>query len=561
MKKMEAFDVNQDKYPSGQVAGGSYDSREIQRDTEEWKYVEFLMKSSIKNDISIQKIITLSNEHTKIRFLKQAEDKVSTYAWNYGYMIQDSNFGKFKMNELEIGPNGLDFWTGVLPDDLTEEHSQGLLEGRDIILSKIIIGRAFVKFYKEKQELINFENSQKNLKPPEYDSVLLWNQQEPKKTFTAQKSFKYRIFNSESVLPLYHIILSPKETAPKESGIKFCNECGTLVARFFCTACNADLCEEDYNNIHNPENKFLFGNHTKEKIDPNKPGMCECNNNRECIYYCMECQIPMCDYCKMVGTHSKGISASHELVEIGKLWGEMNPDKNKMVSSMDDCRKIAVKCLNKIVSDAQAMKKTQYESAKKALQEEIDKEMDYAAEVATKYIRKDTMYANYILMIKSITIWLDSYFCEREAFLKPNYFQEYTWIWLYHYYLVNKVLENVQFLNPNFEPLYLNQLKLHSASIFKIIKFILDEGAIDQEEEVIFRDNKGRLSQSGKTRSATQKVKKSNETESSPFNKISPKQVRARQSIQEKNNRHIVTLVSKMLPKNEIECGKVTEDN
>lgn len=235
-------------------------------------------------------------------------------------------------------------------------------ENYTVLLCKVVIGKTYSKLTSKEshQEFLKAadpNNNFKKLMNVNYDSLLILSQEESlsginynyfnsnlnnnnlinninsnnqnnyysnnnfknneNKKFVPLKCFRYRIFDIESVLPLYCITINLRNTIINTNdnynnndynfnynsinlslnktlnGIRLCYECNSNIGNIYCLECDVYLCEEDYNKIHktsydsininnnnNNENlnninlMQLLENHSILKVNRNKPGNC-----------------------------------------------------------------------------------------------------------------------------------------------------------------------------------------------------------------------------------------------------------------------------------------------
>jgi hypothetical protein len=559
MRKGDIIDF-ENKFLGGGVSNKNQDNdeKEITKFSEEWKYVDFLLKSSVSTDASIQRLLAINNQNMKIKFDKLSEGKTTINAWININQLGDINYmKKIKLNGFDIPPTGLDFWTGSVVDEIQEEQYQ---ENDNIyILCKIVVGRTYIKIIKNKTEINNIDNV-KALKPPEYDSVLFWSKENSEKStqFTPLKCYRYRIFDTESVLPLYYVFFNMKDLNNQISAIRICDECNQLPACFYCVDCDAELCEDDFNSIHSPDNKQLFNFHTKVKIEKNRPGICDCENKNPVEYYCNECNKSICSYCKILGSHSKGLALEHQLEEIDVVWRSKSPETNEIFAEAEAVRKNrAYEFLSKISKSTELMRYNVLSEARKELDNEFKKEFIYSHDKSRQLISEDVQVINQLIILKSLVTWISEYFYERENFFKENKNnREVIWIWGFHLQFVNDHMSNVVKISNEYVDLRHVSFENKSLNKFSIIKLFLDDDFSENVDDSKTAKRINRMSiVNNKVIVVVGGLQEiiSEKQDFKPSSALKVKNLKGRPSLENSNNKSIVKLIGEILIKKDLD--------
>lgn len=535
------------------------EEKELVKSSEDWKYVDFLLKSSISTEASITRLLSINNQNMKIKFDKLSEGKVTINAWVNMNQVGDSNFyKKIKLNGFDISPNGMDFWTGSISEDTTEE---GIQETDNVyILCKIIVGRAFIKILKNKGDINNLDPT-KSVRPEGYDSVLFWikeNNSEKSTQFTPLKCYKYRIYESELVLPNYFVFFGMKDSLNSISAIRICDECNALPATIYCVDCDAELCEDDYNSIHSPDNKPLFNFHNKLKIEKNRPGQCDCENKYQAEYYCEDCNKTICSYCKILGSHSKGLALEHNLIEINFEWKNRSPENNQLFPNLEQLRKKAHDFLSKINESTKYMRNHILLEAKNELETEFKKEFNYAVNTSKKLISDDIQIINQLVILKSTVTWISEYFYERENFFKENKNnREVIWIWGFHLQFVNNHMSNIIKIDNAYADLKKVSFINRELNKFGLIKLYLDEDYSDmnnnKEDTFVHtskRNNRLSIVNNKVIMFVNGNYYMEEENKNKPSQIMNVKHLKGRPSLEGANNKNIIKLIGEVLIKN-----------
>ena len=104
----------------------------IQKYSEDWRFVEFHLKSSISSEVEIQKIGMIPNQHMMINFEKRTKNKLFTYAWkNFRTQDDKNSITKLRSRGFEVPKDGMDFIVGSLYDENSDEDSDSNSESDD----------------------------------------------------------------------------------------------------------------------------------------------------------------------------------------------------------------------------------------------------------------------------------------------------------------------------------------------------------------------------------------------------------------------------------------------
>jgi hypothetical protein len=143
---------------------------------------------------------------------------------------------------------------------------------------------------------------------------------------------KFRIFSAQSVAPRYLVTFDREGV---EGGIKplFCDMCATKTAEVYCRHEDANLCKDCDKDVHsnkllakhkrvplrcsNDAETLAAGGNNNLEIFKSK---CPFHNNMDVEFFCPECDVPVCIYCKMVGSHSTGAFNNHRLIGVRVAW-------------------------------------------------------------------------------------------------------------------------------------------------------------------------------------------------------------------------------------------------
>ena len=142
----------------------------------------------------------------------------------------------------------------------------------------------------------------------------------------------FRTFEKNGVVPRYLVTF---EREGVEGGVKqlFCDMCSSTLAEVYCRHEDANLCRDCDKEVHcnkllakhkrvplrcsNDAETLAAGGNNNLEIFKSK---CPFHNNMDVEFFCPECDVPVCIYCKMVGSHSTGAFNNHRLIGVRVAW-------------------------------------------------------------------------------------------------------------------------------------------------------------------------------------------------------------------------------------------------
>lgn len=131
---------------------------------------------------------------------------------------------------------------------------------------------------------------------------------------------EYVIKNSAQLLPTYLVTFSYDPEKERQSRERpQCDNCENALATVFCAADNANLCTKCDNTAHASK---LTSRHIRTPIGQGADvfGFCRHHKDKLVEFFCPECHVPVCVHCKMVGNHSSGDAARHQLVSVAESY-------------------------------------------------------------------------------------------------------------------------------------------------------------------------------------------------------------------------------------------------
>lgn len=167
-----------------------------------------------------------------------------------------------------------------------------------------------------------------------------------KKNFGLNKSFRYRIFDSTNILPMFFVMFNPQSSLPAFSSRILCQECEIKDADHYCKNDDCYFCAECSNHIHLERH---MTDHEKIPVRKSqKPGKCYFDQDKDVEFFCRNCNLPICSYCKVIGSHSSIEANSHLFEDITSAFLRFSPESNEVIKFSEEKRKKAFENLVKI---------------------------------------------------------------------------------------------------------------------------------------------------------------------------------------------------------------------
>ena len=292
---------------------------EISENSDEWKTVEFHLKSSIASEIKIDKIVSVKNTIT----FNQFESLTNTHLWSYGwYNLKGDDYDvlmkKMREKSFDLPPYGANFKVGAIFDSSNSYEVQSVY-----VLCKIIIGKSFCKLKQEGEK----EMPPIKLDEP-YESYVYCSPEQSAKSqkmsWSMTKPYSYYINKKTHIEPLYAVFFTHIDSFLTNMKSKYmCVQCKLKEAKWYCQRCVNYYCDEcnqliHYgNNVTENNSKSVFKHKECLKVEySTRPGKCSIHPDRDAEYYCEDCKRTICGYCRFKGAHNKGLQSQHLLEDI-----------------------------------------------------------------------------------------------------------------------------------------------------------------------------------------------------------------------------------------------------
>ncbi len=411
---------------------------EISQNSDEWKTVEFHLKSSIASEIKIDRIVSVKNIITYNQFELLTKSSLWAYGW-YNLKGDDYDILMKKMREksFDLPPCGANFKVGAIFDSSNSYEVQSVY-----VLCKIIIGKSFCKLKQEGEK----ENPPIKLDEP-YESYVYCSPEQSAKSqkmsWSMTKPYSYYIYKKSHIEPLYAVFFTHIDSFLTNMKSKYmCIQCKLKEAKYYCPQCVNYYCDECGKLIHgtnvseNTAKSGISHKYTTEISFSTRPGKCSIHPERDAEYYCEDCKRTICGYCRFKGAHSKGLQSQHQLEDI-----YINFNKTRTQNQNDS---------------AEEKKKNGYSSTRKITEQikSIDEKMKLNKRDVTDYYKEKKKEMNtianekklqvfqYIQALREIKrniLYFKEYFTEREKYLlqQKNY-PELAFVWSVHKEIINE---------------------------------------------------------------------------------------------------------------------------
>ena len=419
---------------------------EIFQNSDEWKMVEFHLKSSIASEVKIDKIISVKNTLT----FNQFESLTNSHLWSYGwYNLKGDDYDiqmkKMREHSFELPPQGANFKVGAIFDSSNSYEVQSVY-----VLCKIIIGKSFCKLKQEGEK----ESPPLKLEEP-YESYVYCSPEQSAKSqkmsWSMTKPYSYYINKKSHIEPLFAVFFTHIDSFLTNMKSKYmCVQCTLKEAKVYCQRCVNYYCEDCNKLVHGGSN--VSENNYKGMLDhgepsdvkiTTRPGKCSNHPERDAEFYCEDCKRTICGYCRFKGAHNKGLQSQHQVDDIYNVFTKtINQNQNtdyedKKRSGYTTIRKITDQI--KLIENKMETHRTNdidvaYNDKKKDIKEKSKKakEKVFNNIQALREIKRNLQYFN-------------EYFTDREKYLseQKNY-PELAFVWSVHKEVIQEYLNYME---------------------------------------------------------------------------------------------------------------------
>ena len=405
---------------------------EISQNSDEWKTVEFHLKSSIASEIKIDKIVSVKNTIT----FNQFELLASTHLWSYGwYNLKGDDYDvlmkRMRENSFDLPPYGANFKVGAIFDSSNSYEVQSVY-----VLCKIIIGKSFCKLKQEGEK----EIPPIKLDEP-YESYVYCSPEQSAKSqkmsWSMTKPYSYYINKKSHIEPLYAVFFTHIDSFLTNMKSKYmCVQCKLKEAKWYCQRCVNYYCDEcnqliHYgNNVTENNSKNVFKHKECLKIDySTRPGKCSIHPERDAEYYCEDCKRTICGYCRFKGAHNKGLQSQHQLEDI---YAYFNKSKNQSNDVYEEKKKKGYDNLKKIIEQIKFIEQ-KMESHKTDIEKDYNEKRNEMKKKSQEAKMKVFQYIQALREIKRNLLYFKEYFTDREKYLaEQKNDPELAFVWSVH---------------------------------------------------------------------------------------------------------------------------------
>ena len=416
---------------------------EIFENSDEWKTVEFHLKSSIASEIKIDKIISVKNTLT----FNQFESLTNSHLWSYGWYNlkgDDYNIQMKKMREhsFELPPQGANFKVGAIFDSSNAYEVQSVY-----VLCKIIIGKSFCKLKQEGEK----ESPPLKLDEP-YESYVYCSPEQSAKSqkmsWSMTKPYSYYINKKSHIEPLYAVFFTHIDSVSTNMKSKYmCVQCKSKEAKFYCQPCVNYYCEDCNKLVHGgssvTDNNYKAVLNHENQFSPVKeatrPGKCSKHPERDAEYYCEDCKRTICGYCRFKGAHSKGLQSQHQVDDI---YNALNNIVNRdQTADLEEKKRLGYLATRKITEQITGIDAKMSQLRANEIDSNYDKKKIDMQKKALAAKQKVFNYIQSLREIKRNLLYFKEYFTDREKYVseQKNY-PELAFVWSVHKDVINEYL-------------------------------------------------------------------------------------------------------------------------
>ncbi|KAJ3047942.1 hypothetical protein HK097_011026 [Rhizophlyctis rosea] len=300
-------------------AGGK---TQLSPSTPEFAYLEYGLQLALRAGTArIVAAYALSNPHLTLQFEKRSKDILMLPSWIDATELTGANTEEDVIKrgfQFTSPQTGMKFCVGRFKmsggSPARSKDGKPLRQIRKVLMCRIAVGRAYV---------CDEAEAEGTALPEGYDSFYLKVDStvgRDSKAAVEDYHHEYYIKGSNQVLPMYmvHYDYDPvKERRSREK--PKCENCEEEPATLFCSADAANLCNKCDGQLHMSK---LASRHVRTGIGKGSDvfGHCRHHPDKQIEFFCSQCHIPVCVFCKMVGNHANGEAAKHQLVSVGEAY-------------------------------------------------------------------------------------------------------------------------------------------------------------------------------------------------------------------------------------------------
>ncbi|KAI8618567.1 hypothetical protein BC830DRAFT_1166058 [Chytriomyces sp. MP71] len=294
--------------------------------TSEFAHLEYGLQLALNSSTArIISAYVVSHPKLSTQFEKRCKDILVQNSWIEPSQLIGANTEDEVIRrgfQFAAPSQGIKLSVGVIKSNQAGGHS-GSVHGTEspqvkkILLCKVGIGRA---------QVTDEISAEREVVPEGYDSFYVLNRSRGANGHAMGHDGKsgyhheYVIKSTAQILPMYLVHYefdSVKELKSREK--PKCDNCEAEAATIYCSSDAANLCNKCDMQLHT--SKFA-NRHIRTPIGKGADvfGHCRHHPDKKIEFFCSQCHIPVCVYCKMVGNHANGESAKHQLVSVTEAY-------------------------------------------------------------------------------------------------------------------------------------------------------------------------------------------------------------------------------------------------
>ena len=125
-------------------------------------------------------------------------------------------------------------------------------------------------------------------------------------------------------MPTYVVTCTISSDTHLDRDMVMCCKCGDHPAEKWCLEDQAPFCPECDKDFHDnlQDYRDILTKHNRVMITekPESFGSCTDHETKKVEFFCQTCQVPLCVYCKMLGSHASGDYANHGIIAIENAY-------------------------------------------------------------------------------------------------------------------------------------------------------------------------------------------------------------------------------------------------
>lgn len=327
----------------------------VPRRTPEWGWLEYLLQVSVQSTkLRLRAAWSVANKRLAVECAMRCRGLLQLHAWvPVSELPPDESMQEICQNGFRVGHTGVSFHIGNVR--LPGSHGYGkeakmgrnvrsrgrsMPQGRrlyEFLLCRVGVGRSYLIESAQQADAMDL--------PPEYDSFFV--RHEVQGDPADEENFgvfprhvlhhEYIVRDASQALPIYlvHFEFDPEED--EKLALPLCENCGVQAAKLYCEADDACFCPACDTKVHAVNT--IARNHTRVEINrrPSRPpGRCPDHSEADADEFCLECKVPVCQYCRSLGSHSGGEAAKHKRVPLLEAYEHALKGEQHILPGMPD---------------------------------------------------------------------------------------------------------------------------------------------------------------------------------------------------------------------------------